>query len=87
MVLHDAFKMMITRLFYFDSSGKNFFHKKNLRSKNFKQNLRHQLEKAEAELEALRLKVKTTQVASTSLIKDHASFCVDKKSYYGKFKC
>ena len=47
MVLNDAFKMMITKLFYFDLIGKSFCQKI-LRSKNFKQKLRHQVMEAEA---------------------------------------
>ena len=39
--------MMITKQFYFDLSGKNFCQKI-LRSKNFKQKLRHQVMEAEA---------------------------------------
>ena len=47
LVLCDVFKMMITKLFYFDLSGKNF-SQKILKSKNFKQKLRHQVVEAEA---------------------------------------
>ena len=39
--------MMITKLFYFDLFEKNFCQKR-LRSKNFRQNLRHQMVEVEA---------------------------------------
>ena len=53
--------MMIIMLFYLDLSGKNFCQKI-LRSKNFKQKLRHQVVEAEAvEAEALRLEAEAIQ--------------------------
>ena len=47
LVLYYAFKIMITMPFYLDLSGKNFCQEI-LRSKNFKQKLRHQVVEAEA---------------------------------------
>ena len=51
--------MMITKLFYFDFSGKKFLPK-TFKIKNFKQKLRHQVVEAEAmEAKALRVEVET----------------------------
>ena len=41
LILYDAFKLMITKLFYFDLSGKVFAKK--LKIKHFKRKLRHQV--------------------------------------------
>ena len=51
--------MMTTKLFYFDLSGKRFCQKV-LRSKNFMQNLRHQVVEAEA-VEALKVEAEAMQ--------------------------
>ena len=45
LVLYDVFKMIVTKLFYFDLSGIEFCQKI-LRSRSFKQKLRHQMVEA-----------------------------------------